>query len=90
MGERIPVPELVRLALLDAADWQNSLADAWPHGSPQRQEALNLKAQYMRLHNRRYGKRKDPFENAEYVTLEELRERAEATRSPGLKSGEGE
>lgn len=71
--------ELVRQALLDAIDWQRSLADAWPKGTPERQEAIDQGKAYRALMKRRYGSDETPWEvatkNATTVTLEELRRR---------------
>jgi hypothetical protein len=42
-------------ALLDAIGWQAGLADAWPKGSDERQEAIDQIKAYRRILKRRYG-----------------------------------
>lgn len=64
-------------ALHDAIDWQKSLADAWPEGSEERQEALDQAKRYRAMLKRRYGSSKTALDQelarGKLVTLAELR-----------------
>ena len=74
--------DTVRRALYDAIDWQESLADAWQPGSPERAEAKAQAKAYRAVLKRRYAERETPaeraFDGCELVTLDELRRRAQA------------
>ena len=70
--------DLVRRALWDAIDWQESLAEA--QGDDEwGDKARELAKQYKSLLRRRYGERQSPIdkalEGATMITLEELRAR---------------
>lgn len=68
--------DIVRKALYDAIDWQESLADANREGSEEREYSLILAKEYRKLLKRRYGDDKTPmeraFENATTITLDDL------------------
>lgn len=61
--ERKPTTRiLIRRALIDAIEWQRSLACAYAHipGSPERAKALSLVEAYQAILDRRYGSRSAP------------------------------
>lgn len=68
--------DLIRHALYDAIDWQDSLADAWAPGTPERQECRDQAKEYRRILKRRYGSARTPAETVidglTTVTLAEL------------------
>lgn len=80
--------ELIEMALIDAIDWQESLAGAYPNGAPERREALMLAKQYRAIRKRRYGEDRQPIEvamkDAVPMTIQELYRMAAPTnfRSP--------
>lgn len=58
--------QLIQRALVDAIDWQESLASAYPSGMPEREAALRLAKQYRALRQKRYGESRQPME----ITME--------------------
>lgn len=70
--------DLIRRALYDAIDWQNSLADAWSPGSPERQQSRDQAKAYRTILKRRYGQSSTPMETvpegATVVSLQALKE----------------
>lgn len=82
MSER----DTIRQALYDAIGWQQSLADAWASGTPERAEAQDQVRHYRALLKKRYGDRRLPsertFADAREVTLDELRAMQPVDREP--------
>lgn len=68
----------IRQALYDAIGWQSGLVDAWPVGSPERQEAIDQIKAYRRILKRRYGETRRAadiaLDGAELVDIMTLRE----------------
>jgi hypothetical protein len=68
--------DLVRAALIDAIDWQQSLGDAYRSDAPERRIAREQEAAYRKLLKRRYGTDRTPMETAmdgaPSVTIQEL------------------
>jgi hypothetical protein len=72
--------ETIRIALYDAIEWQQSLADSYgDKNDPDRIVALKDVARYRAVLKRRYRQEETPresyFKNSTTVTLDELRAR---------------
>jgi hypothetical protein len=71
--------QLVRRALCDAINWQESLASAYFKGAPEHTEATDLARSYRRLMKKRYGESRLPMEIAtegmESISIQELSRR---------------
>ena len=76
----------IRQALYDAIGWQSGLADAWPAGSPERQEAVDQIKKYRAVLKRRYGEARHPsqkvLDGAKAMTLDEIRAMHEPNNDP--------
>lgn len=79
---------LIRRALEDAIDWQQSLRDCLHDNDPHLVEVRALLAGYRKILKRRYPPRRDRFEGARLVTIAEMR--AEAAWPEGYAEGESE
>lgn len=78
----MPVADDIRQALYDAIGWQAGLVDAWPAGSPEREEAVAKIEAYRKILRRRYGDGRMPdekrFDGAKLVGIDEIREMVKA------------
>lgn len=74
--------DLIRSALIDGIQWQESLAATFRPGAPERRDAQAQARGYREILMRRYGSGRTPMEQAmdgaRTVTLGELRRRHEA------------
>jgi hypothetical protein len=71
------------LALHDAIGWQEGLADAWPEGSPEREDAIVQMNRYKAILRRRYGTTFTALDQklakAKLVEMTTLRESAQSS-----------
>lgn len=56
--------EFIRQSLLDGIAWQLGLADAWPEGSAERDEARDQAKAYRRILKSRYGSSSTKLDDA--------------------------
>lgn len=68
--------DLIRRALIDAIQWQESYAESWDDGK-ERADALALAKKYRQMLKRRYGDSRTPMEQvlggAKSMSLDDIR-----------------
>lgn len=71
----------LRRIICDAIEWRAGVADAWAHGTPERQQAIDAMARYEALHVKLmgepsyYAQQLAAEKNATYVSIFDLNRR---------------
>lgn len=73
MSEKLPVKEIIRIALIWADESMLAMVHGCDEKDPYRTEVLDQLKQLRAYYKHRFGKRRDPFEGAEFVSLATLR-----------------
>lgn len=75
MAERIPTVELFRLALIYGEQDRMAMADSWPRGSPEYQQALDLATAFREYRLKHYGPTtlEEDMARTSTVAVDELR-----------------